>query len=154
MAIIITVLAALAISAIPLGAGAGAISWPNFTLCVVFFWIVHRPAGLPTLAVLFTGLAHDLIGGGIAGAGMIALLVGSLVLRPASDTLDKSAFAPRLMAFAAFAAAVILIEWALTSLPRGMLLPVGGPLAQFLVTVLAYVPVSLLFRRILRIGRT
>lgn len=154
LAIILTVIAALAISAVPLGAGAGAMAWPNFTLCVVFFWIVHRPMGLPTLAVLFTGFAHDLIGGGVTGAGMLALLIGSFALRPAAEALDKSAFAPRWLAFAGFAAGVFLIEWALTSLPRWSLLPIGAPFAQYLVTVLAYVPVSVIFRRVLRIGRT
>ena len=128
--------------------------WPNFTLCVVFFWIVHRPMGLPILAVLATGLAHDLIGGGVAGAGMLALLISSFFLRPAADALDKSAFAPRWIAFSTFAGGVFLIEWALTSLPRWSLVPIGVPFTQYLVTVLAYVPVSVLFRKVLRIGRT
>lgn len=154
LSIVLTVVLALAVSAVPLGAGAGSMTWPNLTLCVVFFWMIHRPMGLPTLAVMATGLAHDLIGGGIAGAGMLALLTGSFFLRPVADALDKSAFAPRWIAFAAFAGGVFLIEWSLTSLPRWSLIPIGAPLAQYLVTVLAYVPVSVLFRKVLRIGRT
>ena len=152
--IALTVLAALSISAVPLGVGAGAMPWPNFTICVVFFWLVHRPLGLPTLAVLFTGLAHDLIGGTQLGAGMLALLIGSLFLRPASEALDRSAFVMRWLAFAGFAAAVFTLEWGLNALPRWTPLLFGAAFAQYLVTVLAYAPVSVLFRKVLRIGRT
>jgi len=154
LAIIITVIAGLGMSALPLGAGPDATVWPNFLLCVVFFWLVHRPLGLPTLAVLFVGLLDDLIGGGVLGAGMLALLIGSLMIRSGSDTLVRSAFGLRWLTFAGFAAVVFLIEWALTSLPRWSPLPVGVLFAQFLVTVIAYAPVSVLFRKVLRIGRT
>lgn len=154
LAIIVTVIAGLAVSALPLGAGPDAAIWPNFLLCVVFFWLIHRPLGLPTLAILFVGLVDDLIGGGVLGAGLLALLIGSLLVRSGSDALVRSAFGPRWLAFAGFAAVVFLIEWALTSLPRWSPLPIGVPFAQFLVTVIAYAPVSVLFRRVLRIGRT
>lgn len=154
VAIVVTVIAGLAMSALPLGAGADATIWPNFLLCVVFFWLVHRPLGLPTLAVLFTGLIDDLIGGGVLGAGMLALLIGSLMIRSGSESLVRSAFGLRWLTFAAFAAVVFFIEWMLTSLPRWSPLPIGVPFAQFLVTVIAYAPVSVLFRKVLRIGRT
>lgn len=152
--IVSTLIAALAISVVPLGVGSHALPWPNFTLCVVYFWLVHRPLGLPTLAVLFTGLASDLIGGDTLGAGMLALLVTSLFLRPASDALDRSAFGGRWMGFCLFAVGAFALEWGLIALPRWSLPPLGAPVAQLLVTVLAYPLVSVLFRRILRIGRT
>lgn len=154
LAIIVTMTTGIALSALPLGAGPDALIWPNFLLCVSFFWLVHRPLGLPTIAVLFVGLMDDLIGGGVLGAGMLALLIGSLIVRAGSDSLVRSAFGPRWLAFAGFAAVVFVIEWGLTSLPRWSPLPVGVPFAQFLVTVLAYAPVSVLFRKVLRIGRT
>lgn len=152
--ILITVLAALFISAVPLGVGSGAMPWPNFTICVIFFWLVHRPLSLPTLAVVFVGLAHDLVGGRQLGSGMLALLICSLFLRPASEALDRSAFVMRWLAFAGFAAGVFLLEWGLTALPRWSWPPISAAFAQYLVTVLAYAPVSVLFRRVLRIGRT
>lgn len=153
-AIIVTITAGLALSALPLGAGSGAAVWPNLTLCVVFFWVVHRPLGMPTLAILFIGLISDLISGGVLGAGMLALLLGSLFIQAGAEALARSAFGVRWFAFAGFAAIVFLIEWVLSSLPRWSLLPIGVPFAQFLVTVIAYAPVSVLFRKVLRVGRT
>ncbi len=153
-AIIVTATCSLALSGLPLGAGAGAAIWPNFLLCVVFFWMVHRPSGMPTLAILFLGLMDDLIGGGVLGAGILALLLGSLFVRPAAESLARSAFGMRWSAFCGFAAVVFFIEWALNSVPRWNTIQTGMPFAQFLVTVLAYFPVSMMFRKILRIGRT
>lgn len=154
LAIIVTLVGALAISTVPLGVGPAALPWPNLTLCVVFFWMVHRPSGLPTLVVLFVGLLSDLIGGGIIGAGMLALLICTSFLRSAADPLERSAFGLRWMAFGGFAAAVFLIEGLLTALPQWTIPPLGAAFAQFLVTVLAYGVVSVVFRRVLRIGRT
>jgi len=154
IAIIVTAIAGLALSALPLGAGSGSVTWPNFVLCVVFFWAIHRPLGMPTLAILFIGLVDDLIGGGVLGAGMLALLFGSLFVQAGAEMLARSAFGMRWFAFAGFAAVVFLIEWALSSLPRWSPLPIGVPFAQFLVTVVAYAPVSVVFRKVLRVGRT
>jgi len=119
-----------------------------------FFWMVHRPSGLPTLAVLLIGLISDLIGGGVIGAGMLALLICTAFLRSAADPLERSAFGLRWMAFVSFAAGVFLIEGLLTALPRWTIPPLGAAFAQFLVTVLAYGVVSVVFRKVLRIGRT
>ena len=116
--------------------------------------MIHRPSGLPTLAILFTGLVSDLIGGGIIGAGMLALLIATSFLRSGSDALERSAFGLRWLAFVGFAAGVFLIEGLLTALPQWTIPPTGAAFAQFLVTVLAYAPVSVLFRKVLRIGRT
>ena len=154
LAIATTVIAALAISVIPMGVGPATMPWPNFTICVVFFWIVHRPQGMPTLAVLFIGLAHDLIGGGVVGAGMLAMLLASFALVPAAESLHRSAFGLRWIAFTAFAFGIFALEWALTSLSFQKWTPLTAPLAQLLVTVLAYPLVSVLFRRVMRIGRT
>jgi len=154
IAIVLTLIAALAISTVPLGVGPAAVAWPNLTLCVIFFWMIHRPSGLPTLVVLATGLISDLIGGGVIGAGMLALLITTSFLRSAADTLERSAFGLRWLSFVVFALVVYLIEGLLTGLPRWTIPPVGAAFAQFLVTVLAYAPVSILFRKVLRIGRT
>lgn len=154
IAIVATLIAALAISTVPLGVGAAALPWPNLTLCVVFFWMIHRPAGLPTLAVLLVGLISDLIGSGVIGSGMLALLIVTSFLRSGADALERSAFGLRCMAFVGFAAAVYLIEGLLSALPRWTIPPIGPAFAQFLVTVLLYAPVSVLFRKVLRIGRT
>lgn len=154
IAIVGTLVAALAISAVPFGVGAAALPWPNFTLCVIFFWMVHRPSGLPTLAILATGLISDLIGSGVLGAGMLALLIVTSFLRPAVDTLERSAFGVRWLAFVGFAAAIFVLEAMLTALPHWTIPPLGSVFAQYLVTVLSYPIVSVLFRKVLRIGRT
>ncbi len=154
IAIVVTLAGALAISTVPLGVGSAALPWPNLTLCVVFFWMVHRPSGLPTLAILLTGLISDLIGGGVIGAGMLALLIAASFLRSGADALERAAFGLRWLAFVGFAAGVFLIEGLLTALPQWTIPPIGAAFAQFLVTVLAYGFVSVLFRKVLRIGRT
>jgi len=109
---------------------------------------------MPTLVVLFIGLFDDLIGGGVLGAGMLAILFGSFFVQSGAEALARSAFGMRWFAFAGFAAVVFFIEWALSSLPRWSPLPIGAPFAQFLVTVVAYAPISVVFRKVLRVGRT
>lgn len=154
IAIVVTLVAAVAITAVPLGVGPQALPWPNLTLCVVFFWMIHRPSGLPTLAVLATGLVSDLIGGGVIGAGMLALLIVTSFLRPAVDPLERSAFGLRWLAFTGFAVAFFILEGVLTALPSWTVPPLGSAFTQFLVTVLSYVLISVLFRKVLRIGRS
>jgi len=61
IAIVLTLIAALAISTVPLGVGPAAVAWPNLTLCVIFFWMIHRPSGLPTLVVLPTRWKDQLL---------------------------------------------------------------------------------------------
>jgi len=90
IAIIVTLAGALVLSTVPLGVGSAALPWPNLMLCVVYFWMIHRPSGLPTLAILATGLISDLIGGGVIGAGMLALLIVTSFLRSGADSLDRA----------------------------------------------------------------
>lgn len=154
IAIFVTLIAALAISTVPLGVGPAALPLPNLTLCVIFFWMIHRPSGVPIIVVLATGLISDLIGGGVIGAGMLALLVTTSFLRSAADPLERSAFGLRWLAFVVFAAGTFLVEGLLTALPQWTVPPIGAAFAQFLVTVVAYGFVSVIFRKVLRIGRT
>ena len=154
IAIIVTLAGALVLSTVPLGVGSAALPWPNLMLCVVYFWMIHRPSGLPTLAILATGLVSDLIGGGVIGAGMLALLIVTSFLRSGADSLERSAFGLRWLAFVGFAAFAFLLEGLLSALPQWTIPPIGPAFAQFLVTVLAYGFVSVLFRKVLRIGRT
>jgi cell shape-determining protein MreD len=151
---VLSVILALTISAVPIGVGAQALPWPNLTICVVFFWLVHCPPVLPTLVIAVIGLAHDLIGGGIPGAGMLALVVASLAVRAGADALSRSVYGAQVVAFIAFAAAVLLIEWSLTALPRWTTPALGPAFAQFFVTVLAYLPLSLLMRKLFGTRRT
>ena len=150
---VVSVILALSISAVPIGVGPDALTWPNLTICIVFFWLIQCPSALPTLAVAFIGLAHDLIGGGVLGTGMLALLIPSLAARTASDALSRTVYGAQVIAFIAFAAAVLLIEWSLTGLPRWTTPATGPVLAQFFVTVVAYVPLSLLMRKLFGTGR-
>ena len=154
VAIIVTVQAAIALSVVPLGVGSETVWWPKLTYAVVFFWILHRPRGMPILVVLAIGVAQDLVGGGVPGAGALPLVIAAAVLHRWSEPLSLSPFVFRWLTFAVFAAFVFAGEFALTGLAKLAIPPFGAPLAQFFVTVLAYLPMSVIFRRVLRIGRT
>lgn len=154
LTVAVTVLGAIALLVVPYGVGPESAWWPKFTVAVVFFWLVHRARAMPVLAVLAIGVVQDLVAGGVVGAGALPLVIASAVMRQWSEPLSGSRFLLRWFAFAGFAAFVLGGEWALTGLARLTVPPLNGPLAQFFVTVLAYLPISVFFRRVLRIGRT
>lgn len=154
VAIIATILGSLALSVVPVGAGQDAAYWPKLTVAVVYFWLIHRPAGMPTFAVLAVGVILDMIGGGVVGAGALPLLVAGAAVRPFAGTLSFSPFTLRCLVFAGFAGFFFLGEWALTGLAHLSMPPINAPLAQFFVTVFSYLIVSVFFRRVIRIGRT
>lgn len=154
IAIAATVLIALALSVVPIGVGPETAWWPKVTVAVVFFWMIHRPFGMPLLFVLVIGIAQDLVGGGVVGAGTLPLVIASAVLQPWTDSVAPAPIMVRWLAFIGFAAFIFAGEWALTGLARLTMPPSGPSVAQFLVTVLAYPLISLTFRRVLRIGRS
>ena len=123
---------------------------------ILLFFAFKRIRALsdPKVTPTILDYAKSLGCGGVIGAGMLALLVCTAFLRSGADALERSAFGLRWMAFVGFAAGVYLIEGLLTALPRWTIPPIGAAFAQFLVTVLAYALVSVLFRKVLRIGRT
>ena len=154
ISVVLSVLAALTISVAPLGVGAATFPWPRLTVAVVFFWLLHRPRAMPVWAVFLVGLAQDLTGGGIVGAGTLPLVIASAAFRPFAEQVALSPLPMRAFAFLGFAALTMTGEWMLTGLARWAIPPLSAPLAQFFVTVLFYLPLSIVFRRVLRIGRT
>ena len=154
VAIFATILIAIALSVVPIGVGPATAWWPKVIVAVVFFWLIHRPLGMPLLVVLAIGITQDLVVGGVAGAGALPLLIAAAILRPWTDSLSVAPMALRWAVFTGFAAFTFAGEWALTGLARLTLPPAGPSIAQFLVTVLSYPLISLLFRRVLRIGRS
>ena len=153
-ALMATLLLALALVNVPLGVGAWAAPWPDLVACVMFFWTIHRPGAVPPLMLLIVGVLRDLLAGGTLGAGALPLVLCGAVVRAAAGPLGFATFPVRWLAFALFASALLLGEWALTGAARLSMPPVQPTVAQIVVTVLVYLPVSVAFRRLLRIGRT
>ena len=150
----VTLTLALALVDVPLGVGAWAPPWPDLVACVAFFWIVHRPGAVPPLLLLAVGVVRDLLSGGVLGAGALPLVLAGAVARAAAGPLGFATFPVRWVAFSLFAAVCLLGEWGLTGAARLSMPPVQPTVAQIVVTVLVYLPVSVAFRRLLRIGRT
>ncbi len=126
------------ILALPLRLFEGAAPTPIIPLVVVFFWSIYAPAYMPSVSVFLIGLLQDLLTGGPLGLWAVVYLVTQFVVMS-----QRSYFLGReqkvvWLGFMLAAASASLILWLVMSLMSGVLLPVGGLVAQMATTVLIY----------------
>ncbi len=126
------------ILALPMRLFEGAAPTPIIPLVVVFFWSIYAPAYMPSVSVFLIGILQDLLTGGPLGLWAAVYLVTQFVVMS-----QRSYFLGReqkvvWLGFALAAANASLMLWLVMSLMSGVLLPVGGLLAQMTTTVLIY----------------
>ncbi len=124
--------------ALPMRLFEGAAPTPIIPLVVVFFWSIYAPAYMPSVSVFLIGILQDLLTGGPLGLWAAVYLVTQFVVMS-----QRSYFLGReqkvvWLGFALAAASASLMLWLVMSLMSGVLLPVGGLLAQMATTVLIY----------------
>jgi len=124
--------------ALPLRLFEGVAPTPIIPLVVVFFWSIYAPAYMPSVSVFLIGLLQDLLTGGPLGLWAVVYLVTQFVVMS-----QRSYFLGReqkvvWLGFTLAAASASLMLWLVMSLMSGVLLPVGGLLAQMAATILIY----------------
>ena len=139
---------------VALGVGADSTPWPRFSVILVYFWMLHRPGIMAIPMVFAVGLAQDLILGDIPGAGLLALVMASMMMMRSTASLRTMPLVWRLIGFAGFAALVFALEWVLTAAARLTLPPLDLVMVQGGMTFLLYPVISVAMRQIFRIGRT
>ncbi len=145
---------AIVLTHVALGVGADSTPWPRFSVIIVFFWMLHRPGIMTVPMVFLIGLAQDLVLGDIPGAGLLALVLASMMMGRWTIPLRTMPLAWRWIGFAGFAGLVFALEWVLTAAARLMLPPIDLVIVQAGMTFLLYPVISVIMRQILRIGRT
>ncbi|MEM7743763.1 MAG: hypothetical protein AAF409_08640 [Pseudomonadota bacterium] len=143
---------AIYIEAAPFGLGAAALPSPDLLLCVVCFWAARRPGSTPMVLIFALGLVRDLLTDVPVGAGVLALVLVSEVVKGWRHHLARAGFALEWTAFAAVAIAASAIPWVLVILTFAQppyLIDLGYQIAH---TVLVYPLVVLILRWLLGIS--
>jgi len=145
---------AITLSHVALEVGPVSTPWPRFGVIVVYFWMLHRPDMMTVPMVFIVGLAQDLIVGDIPGAGVLSLMIATILLDRMMPLLRTMPLVWRWLGFAAFAGLTFALEWVLTSAARLSMQPIDLVLVQGGMTFLVYPVISVAMRQFLRIGRT
>ncbi len=145
---------AIIVSHVALEVGPVSTPWPKFGIIIVFFWMLHRPDIMKAPMIFLVGLAQDLILGNIPGAGMLSLMIATILLDRMLPPLRTMPLVWRWLGFAAFVGLTFGLEWVLTSAARLSMQPLDLVFVQGGMTFLVYPVISVALRQFLRIGRT
>lgn len=145
---------AIILSHVAMEVGPVSTPWPRFGVIIVFFWMIHRPDMMTVPMVFVVGLAQDFILGNIPGAGVLSLMIATILLDRMMPPLRTMPLVWRWLGFAAFAGLTFALEWILTSAARLSIQPLDLVFVQGGMTFLVYPVISVALRQFLRIGRT
>lgn len=151
--VVATCILGILLSNVALSVGPVSTPWPRFGIIMVFFWMLHRPATMTILMIFVIGLTQDLVLRDNPGAGVLALMIATILLDRMFPPLRTMPLVWRWMGFAVFIGAVFALEWVLTSAASLSLQPVDLVLIQGGMTFLIYPVISIALRQVLRIGR-
>lgn len=134
----VTAAFAVVLDAVPLPHTGPTATFPLITLCVMFFWLVHRPH-LMNPPIIFAGtIALDAWTQMPLGLSALAFLSARALLMPKDRFLATSPFLVVWACFALAAACVLGMRWLLASFWWDRLLSGGPALLEWSVTVLFY----------------
>jgi rod shape-determining protein MreD len=105
----------------------------------VFFWSIFRPAAMPPPVVFALGLLQDLLSFAPLGVGVLTLLLAHAAALRWRAPLARAPFWLGWLLFAAVAAGVAVLSWALQGL-LGWQVPPLRPGAQFLALAVGLYP--------------
>ncbi|MEM7022406.1 MAG: rod shape-determining protein MreD [Pseudomonadota bacterium] len=127
---------------------------PLATLCVTFFWSLHRPDLFGAGAAFAAGLAHDILAGLPLGLTSLILLLVRHVVVVQHRFFGARSFTVVWCCFVLMAIAAVTLRWLLACLWWGRFFA-PEPLAIELLLTLAFYPLAtlLLARVHHRIGR-
>jgi rod shape-determining protein MreD len=132
---------------VPLGLPGQAQLLPALALGQVVFWSVFRPVAMTAPVVFAIGLFTDLAGLAPPGVTVFTLLLAHAVALRLRRVLSRQRFATMWLAFAGFAAAAALLDWALYSALALRPMPAGPAVFQCGLAVALYPALAALLTR-------
>ena len=144
----LTLTSAALIDLLPLPDPSGQWPMPSCLLCVLFYWSLARPVGVPALLLLALGILADAASGMPPGPTAIALLGARAASRALRRVLLEQPSFVIWSGFLLIAALYQATRWALASLALGHLFPLRLPLLELLSSLLAYPVAAALLSRL------
>lgn len=139
------ILLAVLLAALPWGLPAEiAPALPLLPYVVIHVMIERQPAAVPDWLVFLAGLALDVLGQGPLGYWALVYLVGFVCVRSASE-LGVAGFVRGTVLLASTLAALVLVQWLVTSIYRVHLAAIGPLLAGAAIALVAYAVIAVLF---------
>lgn len=151
VAMVVLSMIAVFAEAAPLGLGPTAPPSPDLLLCVLVYWSVRRPGSTPMLAVFALGLMRDFITDTPLGAGALALVIVTEVLKTQRRALQRSNFLVEWIALGIATLGATALQWLLVVLTFMQPPYLMDLFHQCLYTAMVYPIVVVIFRWVLRI---
>jgi rod shape-determining protein MreD len=150
-----TALMAVLIDLLPLPDASPQSLAPFATLCVVYFWAVHRPDLMTPLATFLVGLVLDILSGVPLGFNALVLSVAYALLMPRQKAILAASPVVIWLCFALVTPAVAAARWLVACLWWGRVFNPKSLLYEAALTVVLYPLVSALLTRLqTRLRRT
>jgi rod shape-determining protein MreD len=125
----------------------GAGLFPNLVLIALYVWSIRRPHFIAPPVLLIVGLVQDLFTGGPFGVWAVAYIVAFTVARDREADGLGGDIGPVAVRFAALAAIAQLVAWAAGSAAIAVPVPIGGLIAETILTILVCPLFTLAFAR-------
>jgi rod shape-determining protein MreD len=140
------------LSLAPFGLWGQAAILPTVALTCVWFWSLFRPAAMSPPVVFLIGLLLDLLGFLPPGVGALTMLTTFAIAQRLRRFLSHQRFAVIWLIFIAVACGIAAMNWALISLLKFSVVPLGPVLFQAGLAVAMYpavaIPLTLAHRTI------
>ncbi|MEM0943056.1 MAG: rod shape-determining protein MreD [Pseudomonadota bacterium] len=145
-------LMAVFIEAAPLGLTPDALPSPDLLFCVIAYWALRRPGSTPMLLVFALGLCRDFLTDAPVGAGALSLVLAAEGLKQVRGWVALQPLPLEWAVIGLVAAGTLALQWLLVVITLGQPPYLSQIGLQLSFTFLAYLPVLIAFRWILRIG--
>lgn len=143
-----TVLVAVLVDLLPIPDPSPESLAPFMTLCVVYYWTVHRPDLMLPVTVFATGLVLDVLAGLPLGFNALVLTLAVKLLAPHQKALVGSSPVVIWFFFALVALAVTAARWLVACIWWGRLFDMKPLLFEAALTVVVFPLVSGLLNRV------
>ncbi|MGE4528349.1 MAG: rod shape-determining protein MreD [Rhodospirillaceae bacterium] len=111
---------------------------PSLTLCVVYFWSIHRPDLFGMGSAFVIGLMQDLITGVPLGLVTLTLLFTRAGVATQSRFFLGKPFVVHWWGFALVAFAAAVVSWLIAAAVLGIVAPVGQVLISALLSIAVF----------------
>jgi len=111
---------------------------PSLTLCVVYFWAVHRPELFGLFSAFVIGLIQDLLSGVPLGLMTLTLLLTQSGVASQSLFFRDKPFIVHWWGFAIVAAYAAILTWIVAAIVLGLVAPFSQVLISAILTILIF----------------
>ncbi len=114
---------------------------PPLTLCIVYFWSIHRPSLFGMGSAFTVGLIQDILTGVPLGLNTLVLLLTRAGVATQSRFFLGKPFSVHWWVFCLIALAAALTSWLLAAAALGVIAPIGQVLTSACLGVAIFPPI-------------